>query len=79
LVEPSPAGLTPLNGSLFQAYPRRFATARAHMPFKRVVQLMGITDPKVFFECYRRTSSESLREALVNPRPVTDPRFELAA
>lgn len=73
------AQLPPLSGSLFHAYRRRFATAREHMPFNRVMELMGITDAKVFRECYCRTSSESLREALAGARPVTDPRLELAA
>jgi len=73
------AKLSPLNGSLFHAYRRRFATAREHLQPWHVMELMGITDAKVFRECYCRTSSESLREALGNPRPVTDPRFELAA
>jgi integrase len=73
------AGLAPLNGSLFHAYRRRFATAREHIPFARVMELMGITDAKVFRECYCRTSSDLLRDALADPQPVTDPRLELAA
>jgi len=73
------ADLVPLNGSLFHAYRRRFATAREHVPFNRVMELMGITDARVFRECYCRTSSGALREALADWRPVTDPRLELAA
>lgn len=73
------AKLEPLNGSLFHAYRRRFATAREHIPFNRVMELMGITDAKVFRECYCRTSTDLLRDALADPRPVTDPRLELAA
>ncbi|HEY9225081.1 MAG TPA: site-specific integrase [Gemmatimonadaceae bacterium] len=73
------AGLLPLNRSLFHAYRRRFATARAHREPLHVMRLMGITDAKVFRDCYCHSTTEALVSTLADARPVNDKRLEHAA
>jgi integrase len=73
------AGLDPLDGSKFHAYRRKFATERGHRPDHEVMELMGITDPKVFGECYRKRSDEQLREGLSSVHRVNDLKLERVA
>jgi integrase len=74
------AGLMPLNGTLFHAYRRRFATARAQDEKPQVTMwLMGIRDAKVFFTCYCHPTTDDLEAGLYSARPVTDERLERVA
>lgn len=73
------AGLGPLDGSKFHAYRRKFATERGHLADHIVMELMGITDAKVFNDCYRKRSDSQLREGLGDVRRALDPRLERSA
>jgi integrase len=73
------AGLEPLDGSKFHAYRRKFATERGNLPDHVVMELMGITDPKVFSDCYRKRSDVQLRDGLSNVIRVNDLRLERVA
>jgi integrase len=70
------AGLTMLSGSLFHAYRRKFASERTHVEAAVVMELMGISDLKIFLECYSHTSTDTVKRALRDRRPNSDLRLE---
>ena len=66
------ANLEPLEGTLFHAYRRKFASDRAHLPNNVVMKLMGIADVRTFLDCYCKTSDTLLREVLHSSQPEWD-------
>lgn len=63
------AGLPKLDGSLWHAHRREWATERMHYPVKTVAMAGGWLDPRTLIECYQQPDAAMVREVIEEPRP----------
>ena len=61
-------GLKPLQGSLFHAYRRKWASERQHLPDVAVRDAGGWVQADTMKRCYQQADEEQMYEAVSNPR-----------
>ncbi len=66
------AGLTKLDGSLWHAYRRAWATARKGLSVKDVAHAGGWSDTSTLISCYQQADDETLLEVMSNPKKITE-------
>jgi hypothetical protein len=66
------AGLPKLDGSLFHAYRRAWASARKHLPLSDVAAAGGWTDLSTLLRCYQQVDDNTLFAVMNEPRKVTE-------
>lgn len=70
LVAEQRAELPKLNGSLFHAYRRGWATARKDFPVSDVAAAGGWSDPTTLIRCYQQPDDATLLRVMSEPRKV---------
>ncbi len=66
------AGLLKLDGSLWHAYRRAWATARKGLSVKDVAHAGGWSDTSTLISCYQQADDETLLEVMSNPKKITE-------
>lgn len=66
------AGIPKLDGSLWHAYRRSWATTRKHLPAVDVAAAGGWSGTATLLQCYQQADHDTLLEVMSSPRKVTD-------
>lgn len=66
------AGLPKLDGSLWHAYRRGWATTRKHLPVVDVAAAGGWSDLGTLLKCYQHADHETLLEVMTHSKKITD-------
>lgn len=72
LVAEQAAGLKKLDGSLWHAYRRKWATERMHLPIKAVADAGGWKDAMTLIKCYQQTDEATLLAVMAEPRKLSE-------
>ena len=70
LVAEAKAELPKLNGSLWHAYRRGWATARKDLSLTDVAAAGGWSDPATLLKCYQDADNETMEMVMSHPRKV---------
>jgi hypothetical protein len=66
------ANLTKLDGSLWHAYRRGWATSRKHLPTADVAAAGGWTDVATLIRCYQQADDDTMLRVMNEPRKVME-------
>jgi len=66
------AELPKLDGSLWHAYRRAWATSRKHLPVVDVAAAGGWSDIGTLLKCYQYADKETLLEVMTHSKKITD-------
>ena len=66
------AGLEKLDGSLWHAYRRAWATSRKHLPVVDVAAAGGWSDIGTLLKCYQHADDDTLLEVMSYPKKITE-------
>ena len=66
------AGLPKLDGSLWQAYRRSWATSRKSLPLVDVAAAGGWSDVSTLLNCYQQADKETLLEVMSHSRKIRE-------
>ncbi|MDQ3516538.1 MAG: hypothetical protein M3403_07185 [Gemmatimonadota bacterium] len=66
------AGLAKLDGSLWHAYRRKWASERKHLPLVDVAAAGGWKDTKTLVSCYQHADRDTMLAVMSESRKVTD-------
>ncbi len=66
------AKLQKLDGSLWHAYRRKWATERKHLPLKDVADAGGWSEVSTLLRCYTQSDDETMLAVMSEPRKVTE-------
>lgn len=64
------AGLPKLNGGLWHAYRRKWATERKHLPIVDVAAAGGWRDTETLLRCYQQPTNDTLLAVMSEERKV---------
>ena len=67
------AGLTKLDGSLWHAYRRAWATTRKHLPVVDVAAAGGWSDVTTLLKCYQHADYDTLLDVMSHPKKLMEP------
>ncbi|MBA3404283.1 MAG: hypothetical protein H0U13_06340 [Gemmatimonadaceae bacterium] len=66
------AKLPKLDGSLWHAYRRAWATSRKGLSVKDVAHAGGWSDTSTLISCYQQADNETLLEVMSHPKKITE-------
>jgi integrase len=66
------AGLPPLDGSLWHAYRRAWATARKDLPIKDVAAVGGWKDIQTLVNCYQQADDDTMLQVMSHPKKINE-------
>lgn len=66
------AGVPKLDGSLWHAYRRSWATTRKHLPAVDVAAAGGWSGTATLLQCYQQADHDTLLKVMSSPRKITD-------
>ncbi len=66
------AGLAKLDGALWHAYRRGWASSRKHMPVTDVAEVGGWKDIGTLLKCYTVADNHTMLEVMESPRKISD-------
>lgn len=68
------AAVEPMKGSLWQAYRRKWATERKHLPDRDVAAAGGWKDTRALKTAYQQVDLATVLEVVLNPKGLRDAR-----